>query len=98
MMSKLSQSGPGTLWDGAFGTMGATWLGHYPWFVTNNLLNSIIPDTFKGAAKLMRNAVIGFCSSFVSDCVSNGIRVITTAKQTSAITVGYLATARSIIA
>ena len=58
--------------------MGATWLGHYPWFVTYNQLNATVPDTYTGAAKLMRNAGIGFCSSFVSDCVSNGIRVITT--------------------
>ena len=32
-MSKLSTDGIGALWEGAFGTMGATWLGHYPWCV-----------------------------------------------------------------
>ena len=58
--------------------------------MTYNQLNSLIPDTYTGGAKLTRNAAIGFCSSFVSDCVSNSIRVITTAKQTSTVTVGYL--------
>jgi hypothetical protein len=33
MMSKMSADGVGALWEGAFGTMGATWLGHYPWCV-----------------------------------------------------------------
>ena len=32
-MSKRSTDGSGSLWEGAFGTMGATWLGHYPWCV-----------------------------------------------------------------
>jgi hypothetical protein len=62
-------------------------------FVTYNSLNAVVPDTYTGGAKLTRNALIGFCASFVSDCVSNSIRVITTAKQTSAVTVGYLAVA-----
>ena len=61
--------------------------------MTYNQLNAVIPDTYTGGAKLTRNALIGFCSSFVSDCVSNSIRVITTAKQTSAVTVGYLSVA-----
>lgn len=33
--------------------------------------------------KLVRNAFIGICSSAVSDCVSNSLRVIKTIKQTS---------------
>jgi hypothetical protein len=61
--------------------------------VTYNSLNAVVPDTYTGGAKLTRNALIGFCASFVSDCVSNSIRVITTAKQTSAVTVGYLSVA-----
>lgn len=64
-------------------------------FVTYNSLNAAIPDTYTGGAKLTRNAFIGFCASFVSDCVSNSIRVITTAKTASATTVGYVAVANS---
>ena len=33
MVSKVGTDGVGALWEGAFGTMGATWLGHYPWCV-----------------------------------------------------------------
>lgn len=33
MVSKMNTDGVGALWEGAFGTMGATWLGHYPWYV-----------------------------------------------------------------
>lgn len=39
--------------------------------------------------RLLRSAFIGFCSSFVSDCCSNSIRVIKTAKQTSTLPVTY---------
>ena len=37
----------------------------------------------------MRRAFIGFCSSFVSDCVSNGMRVVKTYKQTSLVPLSY---------
>jgi hypothetical protein len=32
---------------------------------------------------LARNAGIGMCASFVSDCISNSLRVVKTIKQTS---------------
>ena len=100
MASRVNTAGVGALWEGAFGTMGATWLGHYPWFATNNMLRSAVPPMGPdgSAAQLARDAGIGFCSSVVSDCVSNGIRVITTAKQTSAVSTGYVAVMQSIIA
>ena len=63
--------------------------------MTYNSLNAAIPDTYTGGAKLTRNALIGFSASFVSDCVSNSIRVITTAKTASVTTVGYVAMAKS---
>eukprot|EP01051_Picozoa_sp_SAG22_P008257 SAG22_NODE_618_length_8527_cov_6.070123_6_plen_312_part_00 len=103
---KMATDGPLTLWDGAMGTMGATWLGHYPWFLVYNALTAAFPDKDKDGnpikiskfGKLAKRAAIGFCSSFVSDCVSNGLRVITTAKQTSTESVGYLQIASTIIA
>jgi hypothetical protein len=36
------------------------------------------------------SAFIGFCSSFVSDCCSNSIRVIKTAKQAATTPVTYV--------
>jgi hypothetical protein len=59
-----------------------------PWFVTFNYLQSKVPQ-YEGVKGLARNAVIGMCASFVSDCVSNSLRVIKTVKQTSAENMGY---------
>ena len=90
-MTKLKQKvkhfGIWTLYDGALGNMGANFVGHYPWFVTNNQLEQIVPP-FRN--KLVRRAFIGFCSSVVSDCCSNGVRVIKVYKQTSDVPLGYL--------
>lgn len=41
-------------------------------------------------SKLIRRAFIGFCSSFASDCISNGIRVVKTYKQTSDTPLSYI--------
>ena len=46
----------------------------------------------------MRRAFIGFCSSFVSDCVSNGMRVVKTYKQTSLVPLTYVECVRAIVA
>jgi|EP01049_Picozoa_sp_SAG25_P002601 hypothetical protein len=40
-------------------------------------------------SKLGRNALMGFCSSFVSDCCSNSIRVVKVTKQSSEVSVSY---------
>ena len=38
--NKISKSGPIALFDGALGASAATWVGHYPWFVTHNFLEA----------------------------------------------------------
>lgn len=63
----------------------------FPWFFTFNFLQEKIPkpnpdETFK---KFGRNAVIGFCSSVVSDCCSNSLRVVKTTKQTNQTPITY---------
>lgn len=96
---KMAADGPLTLFDGAAGTMGSTWLGHYPWFLVYNAMNGWFPDQDSESklGRLSKRAGIGFCSSFVSDCVSNGLRVITVAKSTSEVSIGYFAAASQII-
>ena len=47
---------------------------------------------------LGRNAVIGFCSSAISDTCSNSIRVIKTTTQTSTVPIGYLEALKLVIA
>ena len=47
---------------------------------------------------LARNAFIGMCASFVSDCVSNSLRVVKTIKQTNAdANIGYMGAVKSVI-
>ena len=72
--------------------MSATFVGHYPWFYTYNYLNATLPqyDRKKELPKyLARNALIGFCSSAISDTCSNSLRVIKTTTQTSTVPIGY---------
>merc|ERR1719237_836561 len=69
---------PTALWQGAGATMSATWVGHYPWFYTNNQLRESLPAFNMPYGKYVRNPVIGFCSAAVSDTLSNSLRVLKT--------------------
>ena len=83
---------------GASGTApAATFAGHYPWFATYNYLQAAIPVPEDMLPKLGRNAVIGFCSSAVSDTVSNSIRVLKTYRQTSDVKISYMEAANNVI-
>lgn len=62
----------------------ANWVGNYPWFVTFNFLQRVVPKQTDSKKKMLRNAAIGIASSCVSDTVSNSLRVIKTVKQTNA--------------
>ncbi|KAJ8602565.1 hypothetical protein CTAYLR_008756 [Chrysophaeum taylorii] len=75
---------------GAFGTVAATFLGHYPWFLTNNFLEKKLPTATSRVKVLLRRALIGFASSFCADCCANSIRVLKTVTQTSAVPIGYV--------
>jgi len=88
---------PTALWQGAFGAMSATWVGHYPWFYTNNQLQGSLPQFDFMYGKYVRNAVIGFASAAVSDTCSNSLRVLKTTRQTSLNPVSYSESAKIII-
>merc|ERR1719356_2148760 len=88
---------PTALWQGAVGAMTATWVGHYPWFYTNNQLRESMPQFDFMYGKYVRNAVIGFASAAVSDTCSNSLRVLKTTRQTALEPVGYLDSAKQII-
>ena len=73
------------MYHGSTAAITATYIGHYPWFLTFNYLGHILP-TYPSDNRLFyygRSAIIGLFSSFVSDLVSNCFRVIKTRKQTS---------------
>jgi hypothetical protein len=90
LWDKVDKHGFWVLYDGALGNWGANMVGHYPWFVVNNQLEAIIPQATSSRTKLVRRAFIGFCSSVVSDCLSNGVRVVKTYKQTSDVPLSYM--------
>eukprot|EP00416_Gambierdiscus_australes_P020730 CAMPEP_0171075944 /NCGR_PEP_ID=MMETSP0766_2-20121228/13093_1 /TAXON_ID=439317 /ORGANISM="Gambierdiscus australes, Strain CAWD 149" /LENGTH=282 /DNA_ID=CAMNT_0011532855 /DNA_START=82 /DNA_END=930 /DNA_ORIENTATION=- len=89
---------PTALWQGAVGAMTATWVGHYPWFYTNNQLREVLPPFEFAYGKYVRNAAIGFASAAVSDTCSNSLRVLKTTRQTALEPIGYLESAKQIIA
>jgi len=94
---KIATNGIFVLYDGALGNWAATLVGHYPWFVVNNQLEKVLSPATTPRTKLMRRAFIGFCSSVVSDCCSNSIRVVKTVKQTSELSLSYIEAIRQIL-
>lgn len=108
LRGKVSRSGISALFEGALGASIATWMGHYPWFVTHNFLegycvrNMILDAHLSSSAqnstkKNVRRALTGLMSSLVSDVCSNAVRVLKTYKQTSIEHIGYLEAASGII-
>mmetsp|Transcript_1022 Transcript_1022/g.2803 ORF Transcript_1022/g.2803 Transcript_1022/m.2803 type:complete len:308 (-) Transcript_1022:62-985(-) len=95
--ARVAAAGPVVLWAGALGATVATFMGHYPWFATNNALEARLPPAKTAGKKLVRRALIGFASSLVADCCSNSIRVVKTAVQTAAEPVGYFEAAHLIV-
>lgn len=89
LKEKFKKGGPTVFFAGSIGAAAATTVGHYPWFATYNTLQELIPKRQSFAENLLRNAGIGFCSSFTSDCISNSLRVVKTTKQTSQEVISY---------
>jgi len=96
LSSRIAQEGFLTLYSGALANSLATLLGHYPWFLTNNWLESTVPRT-TGAANQLRSAGIGFVCSAVSDVASNSVRVVKTYKQTAEVSASYIGAAMAIV-
>jgi len=97
LTERVQEHGVGTLYSGALASSLATLMGHYPWFIVYNFLQSRVPQQ-TGAFKLIRSALIGFCSSAASDTISNSVRVIKTATQTSLKPLTYMEAISDIMA
>ena len=97
LWAKFRTSGVKTFYQGSLAAAAATFVGHYPWFFTYNYLNEHLPKRTDTAGKLMRSALIGFCSSAISDTCSNSIRVIKVYKQANTEHVSYPEALRRVI-
>lgn len=98
VVNKVKVEGVPALYHGSLAAASATFVGHYPWFFTYNLLSEKIPKQDDQLRELGRRAVIGFCSSAVSDTCSNSIRVIKVYKQSSPEAMSYPTVVRRVIA
>jgi len=97
LKNKISNNGVRVLYNGTLASMSATLVGHYPWFLTYNILNQKIPKYDNKFQNYARNGFIGFNAAVISDCCSNSLRVIKTTKQTSLQNIGYLDISKQII-
>jgi len=65
-------------------------VGGYPWFLTFNALDELLPRAEPaGPRLLLRSATLGVCAAAVSDCLSNSIRVVKTTRQTAEASLSY---------
>jgi hypothetical protein len=94
---KVKAGGPGVLYHGALASASATFVGHYPWFFTYNYLSEKIPKQDTQLGELGRRAILGFCSSAVSDTCSNSIRVVKVYKQSSEVPISYPEVVKNVI-
>lgn len=97
LLKKTKSHGPQVFYHGAIAASTATFVGHYPWFVTFNVLQETIPQQDTLVLKLSRNALIGFCASAVSDTCSNSIRVVKVYKQSNLEKISYPDAVRQVI-
>lgn len=98
VVDKVKTNGPLSLYNGSLAAASATFVGHYPWFFTYNALSEYIPKQDTQVAELGRRALIGFCSSAVSDTCSNSIRVVKVYKQSHPEQLSYPTVVRKVIA
>jgi len=94
---KIKTAGPLALYNGALAAASATFVGHYPWFFTYNFLSATIPKQDDQLSELGRRAILGFCSSAVSDTCSNSIRVVKVYKQSYPKQISYTQVVQNVI-
>jgi len=97
VVAKVKTGGVPVLYHGSLAAASATFVGHYPWFFTYNLLSEKIPKQDTQLGELGRRAILGFCSSAVSDTCSNSIRVVKVYKQSSEEAITYPQVVRNVI-
>eukprot|EP00551_Chaetoceros_affinis_P011929 CAMPEP_0203678240 /NCGR_PEP_ID=MMETSP0090-20130426/31205_1 /ASSEMBLY_ACC=CAM_ASM_001088 /TAXON_ID=426623 /ORGANISM="Chaetoceros affinis, Strain CCMP159" /LENGTH=656 /DNA_ID=CAMNT_0050545393 /DNA_START=284 /DNA_END=2254 /DNA_ORIENTATION=+ len=81
LMRKVKAGRIYVLYQGAAANAVSAIASHYPWFYTYRVLshNRFLQNIIR--SNTLRNALIGFISSVISDTVANSVRVVKTAKQ-----------------
>ena len=80
---RCSKMGARILWTGGFAILITNWASTYAWFTTHNFLELHLPSVgSKTFHSNVRQALIGFSSSLLSDSCTNCIRVVKTVTQT----------------
>lgn len=97
VVNKVKVEGIPALYHGSLAAASATFVGHYPWFFTYNYLTEKIPEQDTPLKELGRRALMGFCSSAVSDTCSNSIRVVKVYKQSSQEALSYPQVVKNVI-
>jgi len=97
VVDKVKAVGPRALYNGALAAASATFVGHYPWFATYNYLSEKIPKQETQIKELGRRAILGFCSSAISDTCSNSIRVVKVYKQSHPDQLSYPQVVRQVL-
>ena len=97
VVDKVKIGGVPVLYHGSLAAASATFVGHYPWFFTYNLLGEKIPKQDTQLGELGRRAIMGFSASAISDTCSNSIRVVKVYKQSSKESLSYPQVVRNVI-
>jgi len=98
LLDRVRQRGLGELYAGAVANFVANWVGNYPYFLVFNSLSEAWSPPADDALRIVRNGVLGICSSVASDLVSNSLRVLKTVRQSSPdANIGYIEAAKSIV-
>mmetsp|Transcript_13561 Transcript_13561/g.41853 ORF Transcript_13561/g.41853 Transcript_13561/m.41853 type:complete len:186 (+) Transcript_13561:500-1057(+) len=83
LLDRVKRKGVTELYAGAIANFAANWVGNYPYFAVFNSLSEAFPAPGDAALRIVRNGLLGMCSSIASDICSNSLRVLKTLRQSS---------------
>mmetsp|Transcript_5870 Transcript_5870/g.17531 ORF Transcript_5870/g.17531 Transcript_5870/m.17531 type:complete len:335 (-) Transcript_5870:696-1700(-) len=90
LLRKVETFGFISLYNGAYSSMAANIVGHFPYFATYNRMEAVLPPATTPQRKLLRRAFIGLVAGGVSDIVSNGLRVLKTYQQSADESISFI--------
>lgn len=95
LSKRAARHGIGGFYFGSAAAFTSGFAGHLPWYTTFNELDRTLPQGISTSQRLVRHAVLGFSASFVSDTITNALRVIKAIRQAEGMT--YADAIRSVV-